>query len=100
MPRVADGEKLEPSLRLWLGRVVDEFERSCKFMAKAAGDLIGHESHMADSVLPEFTANLLFGDISTDHAMNDLPSSFGKAISGLFLGRNRDDVAMVAEDPL
>ena len=54
MPKVVRIEKLEPSLRPWLG-VVDKFEKSCNSTSRMARDLTHHEGCVANGTVPEFS---------------------------------------------
>ena len=73
--------------------------RGGELSAKAAWDLVDHHEGVVDGVVPEFTANLIFGNVSTVHLDDGAPRAFGKAIRRLAASRSRDDVALVGKDP-
>ena len=76
---VVDREELEPNLGLGLG-TINKLVGCSKLAAEVARNLIEHHGGVPDGIEPEFTAYLLFGDVSTGHGNDGPPCAFCQAV--------------------
>ena len=79
MVEVSKGEEFEPRFGLRFG-TMDKFVGSSELAAEMIRDLIDHHGRVADGVVPEFSANLLFGDKVSGHGDDCPPCSFGETV--------------------
>ena len=79
---------------------MNEFERGCESLSKAARDVVDNLDCVTDGPEPKVSAHLFLGEVGSVHFNGGAPCSFHDTVHALFLGGSGNDGRFVLIDPM